>query len=146
MDNSIISKLYKYFEENSLYPDEIFSEKDNLLNEDRIIVYITWGDWKHEHKRCDWLMDDMGYELVNVIETETDGSDCYSAERVYKKKEVINCCICGKEIAGYGNNPWPVNNDPSARCCDECNWETVIPARLLNLRRNEKVEAMCDNA
>ena len=43
------------------------------------------------------------------------------------------CCICGKEYVGYGNNPWPVNNDPEARCCEECNFTVVIPERIKNL-------------
>jgi len=43
------------------------------------------------------------------------------------------CCICGKKYTGYGNNSWPVNNDESARCCDECNWTKIIPARLVGL-------------
>ena len=40
------------------------------------------------------------------------------------------CCICKKKIVGYGNNAWPVRD---GRCCDTCNWEYVIPARLLQL-------------
>lgn len=40
------------------------------------------------------------------------------------------CCICGKEFVGWGNNPYPVNKDEDARCCDECNGMYVIPARL----------------
>lgn len=38
------------------------------------------------------------------------------------------CCICGNKIKGYGNNPYPVNNN--GRCCDDCNWAVVLPARL----------------
>lgn len=38
------------------------------------------------------------------------------------------CCICGEEINGYGNNPYPVKED--GRCCDKCNATKVIPARL----------------
>lgn len=54
------------------------------------------------------------------------------------------CCICGehlwnghfKELSEiqkekyFGNNPWPVNNDPNARCCDFCNSSVVIPERI----------------
>ncbi len=38
------------------------------------------------------------------------------------------CCLCNREIDGYGHNPWPLmpNTD---RCCDECNYTRVIPAR-----------------
>ena len=43
------------------------------------------------------------------------------------------CCICGKEFEGWGNNPYPVVKDEDARCCDECNDEVVIPARIIEL-------------
>lgn len=38
------------------------------------------------------------------------------------------CCLCGKEFDGYGNNPAPLKE--SGECCDQCNAEKVIPARL----------------
>ena len=46
-----------------------------------------------------------------------------------KKKKI--CCICGKEFEGYGNNPYPLKNE--GECCDKCNTNFVIPARLAKL-------------
>lgn len=43
------------------------------------------------------------------------------------------CCICGKKFTGWGNDPWPVNTDDDARCCDECNSLHVVPARLAQM-------------
>lgn len=43
------------------------------------------------------------------------------------------CCICGEEFEGYGNNPWPVMED--GRCCDDCNHDYVVPARLGQIAR-----------
>ena len=40
-------------------------------------------------------------------------------------------CLCGEEFDGYGNNPAPVKE--SGECCDRCNAEKVIPARLETL-------------
>ena len=41
------------------------------------------------------------------------------------------CCLCDAEfIGGFGNNPDPVVVKWDARCCDACNTNTVIPARL----------------
>lgn len=41
----------------------------------------------------------------------------------------MKCCICGKEIPkDQGNNPWPVKDE--GLCCDECNYQKVIPARI----------------
>ena len=37
------------------------------------------------------------------------------------------CAICGKEIVGYGNNPYPLAEE--GQCCDECNVK-VIEARI----------------
>ena len=45
-------------------------------------------------------------------------------------KEKFKCCICGKVFDGYGNNPYPASADPNDRCCDVCNIQKVIPARL----------------
>ena len=39
------------------------------------------------------------------------------------------CCICGKEIIGFGNNPWPVKDSGA------CNSEFVIQARIEMLAR-----------
>lgn len=45
----------------------------------------------------------------------------------------MKCCICGREIGNWGNNPWPiVKDDPKAECCDDCNIRYVIPARIKN--------------
>lgn len=46
-----------------------------------------------------------------------------------KEKKV--CCLCGNEIYGWGNNPWPLAQ--AGECCDSCNEKKVIPARLIQL-------------
>lgn len=48
------------------------------------------------------------------------------------------CCICGQKFMGWGNNPWPVVDNEDARCCDDCNSGTVIPARLAQMYANRK--------
>ena len=56
---------------------------------------------------------------------------------------VKTCCICGKTFEGWGNNPDPITDKDgnlfpeSARCCDECNNEYVIPARLIEIYKGE---------
>ena len=42
----------------------------------------------------------------------------------------FKCCICGGTFEGYGNNPWPVVKDEDAECCDRCNANRVVPARI----------------
>lgn len=53
------------------------------------------------------------------------------------------CCICGEKIEGYGNNPWPVKE--KGECCDKCNYEEVIPARIRKLyEKSEEVTTKDD--
>ena len=52
-------------------------------------VKIEWGDWKHDHLRCNYLVEEFakanGREIVlkREVVTEDDGSDCYSAKHYY---------------------------------------------------------------
>lgn len=48
------------------------------------------------------------------------------------EKIAKTCCICGATYYGWGNNAWPVDNE--GRCCDECNFNVVIPARLRDMK------------
>jgi hypothetical protein len=50
-----------------------------------------------------------------------------------KQREEINaikfkCNLCKEDATGYGNNPAPVKNE--GRCCDLCNFRTVLPVRV----------------
>lgn len=55
-----------------------------------------------------------------------------------KSEGIKKCCICGKRIIGYGNNPWPVVEKQNAECCDDCNSTEVIPARIARMCRREE--------
>jgi hypothetical protein len=37
------------------------------------------------------------------------------------------CSICFLPFIEWGNNAQPVND---GRCCNDCNWNVVLPARL----------------
>ena len=45
----------------------------------------------------------------------------------------FTCCLCGQEVAGYGNNPAPLSDHGS--CCDDCNFTKVVPTRILGIVR-----------
>ena len=53
------------------------------------------------------------------------------------KKNKFVCCICGREVKGWSNNPAPIVNEQGAKCCDVCNWEKVIPARISTMRKEK---------
>lgn len=50
----------------------------------------------------------------------------------------MKCCICGKEIKNFGNNPYGAINrigkiihwEAGDECCNQCNEKYVIPGRL----------------
>lgn len=54
-----------------------------------------------------------------------------------KDRETWKCSICGKKFTGWGNNAQPVK---AGRCCDHCNIEWVIPARMAEIKYNVKME------
>lgn len=48
----------------------------------------------------------------------------------------LPCSICGNQITDRwgGNSSWPLTDDPTDKCCDECNIRYVIPDRLRHQR------------
>ena len=44
----------------------------------------------------------------------------------------MKCCLCGREIIGYGNNARPLKD---GICCNDCNILKVIPSRLKRMDR-----------
>lgn len=59
-------------------------------------------------------------------------------KKVDHMKEKHTCCICGEKFIGFGNNPYPLTDDAEARCCDECNSNYVIAARILGIKPDDK--------
>jgi hypothetical protein len=54
--------------------------------------------------------------------------------------EKFKCCLCDKEVEGYGNNPSPIQTqNEDDECCDECNLAKVIPARMELIFTNLKL-------
>jgi hypothetical protein len=53
------------------------------------------------------------------------------ARRIADESNLPTCSICQLPYEGYGNNAWPIND---GRCCDGCNWSTVIQARIRSIR------------
>lgn len=47
----------------------------------------------------------------------------------------FKCCLCGANWIGWGNNPDPLGDVETDRCCDFCNQSKVLPARLKGIRR-----------
>jgi hypothetical protein len=72
---------------------------------------------------------EKGLKVTNVLDKVKEIIDMlyyYGQKEVVKKAKI--CCICGKEFTEWGNNPWPIKEEGT--CCDTCNRDFVIPARI----------------
>lgn len=79
---NLVKELNKYLAENN------FSEGAFTITDNTIGMEISWGDWKHDHLRANYLVGQflekkriyaMHYERT----TEEDGSDTYSADHTW---------------------------------------------------------------
>ena len=52
---------------------------------------------------------------------------------VMNTQREMECVICSNNIKDFGHNPDPIN-EGKGRCCNDCNINYVIPARLLSMR------------
>ena len=48
------------------------------------------------------------------------------------------CSLCDKNYEGMGNNPMPLK-EVDERCCDTCNSEKVLPARIMRMMQGKPV-------
>ena len=92
-----------------------------------------------------WFLAELSYRTqakladeLDVIVQKYDKDAYFDAEDAGRWFAVVNattlteanenkCCICGGPIGQYGNNAQPVKDGV---CCDKCNYEVVLPARL----------------
>ena len=76
---AIEKTIYDALADYRIHPDEV------AVYDDTVDILITWGDWKHDHLCCSYVMEDiLGCEDRGYYITEEDGSDCYSANHTYK--------------------------------------------------------------
>lgn len=72
-----------------------------------------------------------------MIETLNNLGIKLDEDELLKEENKKVCVICGKEYDGYGNNAQPVKD---GNCCDKCNQEVVIPARIKKMGLKEEAE------
>lgn len=123
-----------------IYVDEMKKFVDTYYDKD----YLEKQNIKHNHIGLDefnkhnMLFAEMvapdrvedeelhhGLEITDTFVTgSTEGSE-------REGKEIWECVICNEHFTGFGNNPDPVK--PDGDCCDACNTNHVIPARMQEL-------------
>ena len=76
----MVKTVHDLMRENNLY-GEVYSNRDNP---NIVYVDISWGDWKHDHAKLDYLVKTV-LKCWKCFTTtlEQDGSDCYSARHTF---------------------------------------------------------------
>jgi len=101
-------------------------EKIYLTNK-RGTLYCTWNA---ECQSFNWgTHGKTKKEVMKKIKKEIE---------LRKSQPESYCCLCGVKYNGYGNNPAPLEKEETDRCCDKCNDQKVIPARISQLFQNHK--------
>ena len=72
------------------------------------------------------LVEDEELHGAEVTKTFVTGSEEGSEQW---GDEVWECVLCKQHFTGYGNNPDPLAHG-KGECCDVCNTNQVIPARI----------------
>ena len=83
-----IETIYKDIDK-LIQDSNIWAEVGIDPSSNTIEIEINWGDWKHDHLRCDWLIDDyINEHSLRCIKSETiteeNGSDTYSSIHYFK--------------------------------------------------------------
>ena len=85
----IVEKLNAYLKENNCSHRVWQGWKENEIQTE-----IFWGDWKHDHLRVKYLVNQfmrtIGHTVAipHEVVTEHDGSDCYSAIHTWEIKNI----------------------------------------------------------
>lgn len=140
-DNTIKHYILDYVEDSiaSEFGNSRLSEIDINVNMQNRLVYIsnitreeadTINEWENSGTFWDYLLDIISENYLDE-ELETKHKELKESH----SDEEHECCLCHKKFKGYGNNPYPLVKDPEAKCCDDCNLDKVIPARLASLSK-----------
>ena len=80
--NELIDRVENALREHGVWADVY---KGYKFGDEVMKIDISWGDWKHEHLRAKWVVEDVLEIPVKRWDedvTEENGSDCYSATHI----------------------------------------------------------------
>lgn len=122
-----VFKTKKKMEENLDNPQDQESFKKNHPDFSKNFNFNKYGKYFDKDGK---LVDEKGY--FDAIKNLDD-----AGAAIKEAYEHHKCVICGKEFDSWGNNAWPIKD---GICCDECNQEEVIPARLSQVYTKSKLK------
>lgn len=81
---AVRDNIEKLLSNEHLMVDDIWVTDPHYDGCRRVVISVSWGDWKHEHAYLRYLLTENGYDYDGYVVTEEDGSDCYSADHYVK--------------------------------------------------------------
>ena len=124
-DKAIMKETLENLKENLDNPQEQANFKKEHPEWSKEFDFNKYGKYFDKDGK---LVDEKGYfDAVNKL-----GESGKIIKEAYEKHK---CILCGKEFDGWGNNAWPIKD---GICCDDCNAEKVIPARLAKMYKKEE--------
>ena len=126
-DKAIMDDTIKHLKENLDNPQEQANFKKEHPEWSKEFDFNKYGKYFDKDGK---LVDEKGYfDAIHKL-----GESGEAIKEAYEKHK---CILCGKEFDGWGNNSWPIKD---GICCDECNEEKVIPARIAKLYKKDLKE------
>ena len=126
-DKAIMDDTIKHLKENLDNPQEQANFKKEHPEWSKEFDFNKYGKYFDKDGK---LVDEKGYfDAIHKL-----GESGEAIKEAYEKHK---CILCGKEFDGWGNNAWPIKD---GICCDECNAEKVIPARIAKLYKKDLKE------
>ena len=126
-DKRIMNETLSNIKENLDNPQD---QADFKKNHPDFAKDFNFGKYGKYFDKDGKLVDEKGY----MAALDNAGEQGAAIKEAYEHHK---CVICGKDFDGWGNNAWPVKD---GICCDECNQEEVIPARLAQLYTKSKLK------
>lgn len=124
-DKAIMKETLENLKENLDNPQEQANFKKEHPEWSKEFDFNKYGKYFDKDGK---LVDEKGYfDAINKL-----GESGKTIKEAYEKHK---CILCGKEFDGWGNNAWPIKD---GICCDKCNAEKVIPARIAKLYKKEE--------
>ena len=124
-EKEIMKEMVENIKENLDNPQEQANFKKEHPEWSKEFDFNKYGKYFDKEGK---LVDEKGYfDAIHKL-----GEAGATIKEAYEKHK---CILCGKEFDGWGNNAWPIKD---GICCDECNAEKVIPARIAMLYKKEE--------
>jgi hypothetical protein len=131
-----------------IYLDEL-DQYRNDMNKEMLEYYGIDKDYEHKDEFNDtnrMLAEDLALDDVEEVDwnefVEIQAKNVIhepeTGEENTAKQEIWRCVICHEHFTGWGNNPDPVKK--YGECCDSCNTNAVIPARLGQIINDENLK------